>query len=168
MAAAIAAIRAALGRIGFSIESAEFLTNVQGFNTLEKFMVLTDDEVDHLGSVLRKPGGTIQQGPNRVTHPGFSVSYVAIKQLKLMNYYLRFMEKTSRVVTPAEITEQNILRMMRYREWEEDHKDPEEPELSFKDTQWARTIETLEEYFHNCLGPYVQSQDIYKMPMVWI
>ena len=42
--------------------------------------------------------------------------------------------------------------MIRYREWEEDHEDPEEPERSFKDTQWARAIETLEEYFHNCLG----------------
>ena len=116
--------------------------------------VLTDDEVDHLvlGSILRKPGGTIERNGAQVAHPGFSVSYIVIKQLKLMNYYLRFMEKTSRNAAPADITEQNIHRMMRYREWEEGHKDPEEPELSFKDTQWARAIETLEEYFHNCLG----------------
>ena len=141
--AAANAIRTALGRVGFSPPSVAFLTDEQGFNTLNKFKVLTNDEVDHLGSVLRKPGGTVERNGVQVPHPGFSISYVAIKQLKLMNYYLRFMEKTSRTITPADITEASILRMMRYREWEEDHKDPEEPELSFKDTQWARTIETL-------------------------
>ena len=83
--AAVNAIRAALVRIGFSVPSAEFLTNVQGFDTMDKFKVLTDDEVDHLESILRKPGGTIQRQGVDVAHPGYSVSYVAIKQLKLNN-----------------------------------------------------------------------------------
>ena len=77
-------------RKSFTSSIVRFLTDVQGFNTLNKFKVLTDDEVDHLGLVLRKPGGMIQRQGQEVTHPGFSVSYVAIKQLKLMNYYLRF------------------------------------------------------------------------------
>ena len=65
--ATIAAICAALTRIGFSTQTATFLTDVQGFDSLNKFKVLTDDEVDRVGSVLRKPGGTIMRDGNQVT-----------------------------------------------------------------------------------------------------
>ena len=93
-------VRNALVRMGFDEDQSIFLTDNQGLGTLSAYSFLTDKDVDNLGSVIRKPGGTIRRGTRDVPNPGFSVSYVALKNLKLMCFFIRFKERTSRTIGP--------------------------------------------------------------------
>ena len=152
--AEIAAIRTALVRIGFAQNVAEAITDAQQMTTLDDFKLFTDEEAVNLCRAIRKPGGQIPN-PNaaaggNIPNPGHPVSLKAENNLKLMCYFLRHKERTSRPVTAAEITVDNIRALRGCRQWEEGHEDPAAPELSFKD--WTRTIETIEDYLRGCLG----------------
>ena len=46
--AAIAAIRTALGHLGFTGAAQTFIMDAQGLDTLEEFCILTDSEVESL------------------------------------------------------------------------------------------------------------------------
>ena len=52
----MAAIQAALSRIGFTAVAALSITDTQGYDTLNEISVLTDDEVENLCRVVRRPG----------------------------------------------------------------------------------------------------------------
>ena len=53
----VAAICTALGRLGFSVTAAAFITDQQQMETLEELEVLTDSEVENLCKVCHRPGG---------------------------------------------------------------------------------------------------------------
>ena len=99
--------------IGFTQEQATFLTNQQGLDSLASHGHLTDKDVDNLGQVFGKPGGTVERDVVEVQNPGFNVGHVALKSLKLMCFFTRFKERTSRPVTPADITVDNIRTMIK-------------------------------------------------------
>jgi hypothetical protein len=159
------AIRAALGRLGFSAAASTFIVDNQGMDTLDEFKILKDTEVEDLCKVVRRPGGTIPNPnpavgqPQEIPNPGINVTLRASNNLKLMCYFLRFKERTSRPVTAADITLDNIRALRDHKTWEESHEDVTAPELSFKD--WPRTIEALEEYLRGCLGTT-------KLPLAYI
>ena len=52
-------VRNALARMGFDEDQSILLTDNQGLGTMSAHAYLTDKDVDNLGSVIRKPGGTI-------------------------------------------------------------------------------------------------------------
>ena len=52
-------MRAAMVRIGFSEQAAQALVEDQGIATLEEIRLLSDDEIESLCKVIRRPGGTI-------------------------------------------------------------------------------------------------------------
>ena len=150
------AIRGALGRLGFTAEASIFITDVQGMDDLGEFTLLTNEEVEGLCKVVRRPGGTIpnpQVGaglPATIPNPGLQVSLRAENNLKMACYYLRFKEKTSRAVTPAQITLPNVRALKDHREWEKTHDDVEAPEINLRD--WPRIIESIEEWLRGCSG----------------
>ena len=55
----MAAIRNALGRIGFNEQAQTRIVDVQGMDTLGKFALLSDDAVALLCCKLSSPGGII-------------------------------------------------------------------------------------------------------------
>ena len=57
----IPAMRAAIVRIGFSDQAAKALLEEQGIATLVEIRLLSDDEIESLCKVIRRPGGTIAQ-----------------------------------------------------------------------------------------------------------
>ena len=65
--AAVQAIRDAYGRLGFAADAAVILTDVQGIDSIDELVLLTDAEVGNLCKVARHPGGTV---PN----PNFDVN----------------------------------------------------------------------------------------------
>jgi len=67
-----------------------------------------------------------------------------------MCFYLRYRDRTSRPLDPALITLDNVRGVKYLKEWEEEHKDVEKPELNSKD--WPKTIEAIEEWLRGCLG----------------
>ena len=64
----VVALRAALARLGVSAEAARFITDDQGLDTLDELKVLTNDEIESLRKVVRRPGGTAPK-PN-AGYPG--------------------------------------------------------------------------------------------------
>ena len=55
----VVALCTALTRLGFSAKGAGFITDDQGLDTLDELKVLTNDEIESLSKVVRRPGGTI-------------------------------------------------------------------------------------------------------------
>ena len=58
-------------------------------------------------------------------------------------YYLRFKDRTSRVVGAPDINLVNVRRLRNHRDWEKSHKDVDAPDLIRRD--WSRNIESIEE-----------------------
>ena len=151
MAMNAAAIRTALGRIGFSVEARNAIVNEQEINTLEELRLLDDDAVSSLCRVVRRPGGHIvNQAGNNIADYGIKVSMRAETNLKLACYWLRHKERVSRDVAAADFTLDNVRSITQLRVSEEAHEDPEPPTVNIKD--WAKTFDALKDYFRSCLG----------------
>ena len=113
-----AAIQAALGIMGFPIASQYFICVTQGMLTLDEFALLDDDEVENLIKVIRRPGGlmvnpnaAVAGQPPTIPNPGMTVTLRATNNLKLMCYYMKHREKTSRVLDPALVTLDAVRRL---------------------------------------------------------
>ena len=84
------ALRADLARLGLSAKSDGFITDDQGLETLDGLKVLTNDEIERLCKVVRRPGGTVPN-PNAgdpgqtatLSNPGEQVPLLAELKLKL-------------------------------------------------------------------------------------
>ena len=79
--AAVAAMRTALTRLGFTQDVAATITNVQGVDSIGELKFLNDKEVENLCNNIRKPGGMmpnpnagIQGEPAMIRNPGQGVS----------------------------------------------------------------------------------------------
>ena len=67
-------------RLGFSPNAAKLLIREQGLDSPDRLRVLTDENVDDICNVMRKPGSKNVDGtPNR----GQQVSVIAQENLKL-------------------------------------------------------------------------------------
>jgi len=144
-----------------------FITDDQDMNSFDEFKLTTNKEVESLCKVVRRPGGMIANpmagDPNQpqvIPNPGLPVSQRVDNNLKLMCFYLRYQDWTSRPLDPALVTLDNVQGITYLsREWEEDHQDVEKPELNAKD--WPNTIEAIEEWLHGCLG-------VTKIPLAYV
>ena len=154
------ALRALLTRIGFSQEAAATITSNdgQGMDSLDEFSFLDNKAVETLCQVVRKPGGTIANPrarvngqPARIPNPGTNVPLKAQDNLKLLCYWLRFKQNTSRKPTAAEITLATVREIRDHRDWQDEHSDPDDMPTIGKD--WNKNIDLMEEYFRACLGP---------------
>jgi hypothetical protein len=166
MAANLAAIRTAMERLGFSNAAAEFIVTEQNLDDLAEFALLTDAEVENLCKVIRRPGGVIPNPnaaaagqPATVANPGIAVSLRAENNLKLACYFLRYKQRTSRTVAPADITLDAVRAFREYKEWEEEHTDVDPPEINAKD--WPRTMDAIDEWLRGCLG-------VTKIPLAYV
>ena len=162
----VVALRAALARLGFSAASCTFITDSQGLDSLDELKLLTDSEIESLCKVVRRPGGTMANPaagaagqPALIPNPGLPVQLRAELNLKLACYFLRYKDRTSRDVLAADITLPNVREFRNHREWEDDHKDVDAPELNSRD--WPRTIEGIEEWLRGCLG-------VTKTPLAYV
>ena len=173
MAVNLAALRAALVRMGTTAEVANEITATQGIDTIKELCILTDDKVETLCHAIRRPGGLM---PNpafnaaggaatalaaaQITNTGHVISARAENNIKLAAYFLRFKERTSRAPDTASITLGNVHSLLDHKKWEETHDDVDAPTLDKKD--WSRTIEAIEEWFRGCLG------DSSKIPLAYV
>ena len=140
----VAQIRAALTRMGFSAAAAAVATGREGMNTLEEYFILTDEEVESLCRVIRKPGG--DEG-------GEVVALRAENNLKLMCFYIRYMKYTSRPLVVTDLTLTNVRGLRPHKVWQEECEAPEQKEMEFSHkTNWPMTIEAMEEHLKSVLG----------------
>ena len=129
--AAIAAMRTALTRLGFTQEVANMITNVQGVDLIDELKFLDDKGVEGLCNNIRKPGGmmpnpdaALQGEPAMVCNPGQGVLACAENNLKLCCYFIRHHERISRSVTADQITLANVRALRDLSDAEMDHVDP--------------------------------------------
>ena len=176
MAANLAALRAALVRMGTTAEVANEITATQGIDTIEELRILTDDEAETLCHAIRCPGGLMPNPafnaaggaatavaagiPAQITHTGHVISARAENNIKLSAYFLQFKERTSRAPDAANITLANVRSLLDHMKWEETQDDVDAPTLDEKD--WPHTIEAIEEWFRGCLG------DSLKIPLAYV
>ena len=116
-----AVMRATMTRIGFTAAGAIAIVDDQGLDTLAEIQLLTDDEIESLCRVVRRPGGMVPgvgAGAAAVQNPGVQVNQHAEGHLKLMAFYLRHQARVSRVATPPDITLDSIRTVRELREFE--------------------------------------------------
>ena len=156
--AAVAAMRTAYGRLGFTAEAAAAITDHQDIDSCEELGFLTDVEVESLCKAVRRPGGTIVNPdagiagqPANIPNPDIQVSLRAENNLKLAAWLVRHKIRTSRDIAPADITLQAVRAIKELRQAEENWEAPtDSPVINYKD--WPKTMEGIVEYLHTCPG----------------
>ena len=153
--AAVNAMRTMFHRIGFTLTASQVIVDNQGMDSLEEIRLLSDDEIENLCNVIRRPGGTIP-GPAPdappVNNPGSPVSLQAENHLKLLAFFLRYQVGVNKVTVPADITLETIREFRQLRDFESTYKTPDDPPTINAILDWPKTMESLSEYLRSYLG----------------
>ena len=162
--AAQAAMRTMYARIGFTAAAAQVIVDEQGLDSLDEVKLLTDDEIESLCKVIRRPGGSIPgaAGAAPVANHGTPVNLRAENHLKLLAFYLRHQDRISRQVEVANITLDTIRAIRELREFESSYSTPKDttaPVINAKD--WPKTMEAIQEYLCSYLGEH-------KIPLAYV
>eukprot|EP00804_Cyclotella_cryptica_P003089 CCRYP_006074-RA/>CCRYP_006074-RA protein AED:0.29 eAED:0.04 QI:0/0/0/0.75/0.33/0.5/4/0/1079 len=137
-----------LERMGFTPEAAQLVTGDQGIDSVDELRNLDDDKASNLCRVLRRPGGTNAAG---AADPGTKVSARAEDNLKLAIYYVKHQDRVSRAVNVGEITLTNVCKLIKQRDTERNHTDPDTPPM-IDSKDWPKTMEAVEEYLRQFRG----------------
>ena len=133
-------------RLGFTTTTANAIICDQGIDSLEEVCLLEPSDVETLCKTICHPGGTIWHGNQDVPDPGISVSAFAESNLKIAAWYLMHMHshvQCTRVL--ADITRDTIHPFHEQMHNEANYEPPTElPKID--DCDWAKIIETMEEY----------------------
>jgi ribosomal protein S13 len=161
--AAINAMRTMLQRIGLSAAASQVIVDEQGLDSLNEIKLLTDDEIESLCKVVRRPGGTVP-GPNPgdapVNNPGTPINLRAENHLKLLAFFLRHQDRVSTTTQVADITLDTIRAFRELRDFESTYKAPDDPPaINAKD--WPKTMESVHEYLRSFLGDQ-------KIPLAYV
>jgi hypothetical protein len=110
----IAAFRASLVRLGFSVPASAHITTDAGQDlSFEDLVDLVEDDITVLCNSVRRPGGTIPNpnagaAPNipvMIPNPGIPVSALAERRMKITTYLARlYAHRIYCTLTPANIT----------------------------------------------------------------
>ena len=126
-----AAIRVMLERIGFTNAAAQEIVGDQGINSVDELRTLDGGMAETLCKVLRRPGGTTEEG---APDPGIKVSARVEENLKLAIYYVKYQERVSRNVVIADMTLARIHGLVKQKETEKNHTKPDiSPNIDAKD-----------------------------------
>ena len=162
--------------MGFTPAVATFVTDTQGMNDLEEFLLMDDEGVRTLCKAIRHPRGQVPNPafaatgtaaataaagiPANISNPGYIVSTRGETNLKLMCYFLRYHRPTSHNTEAAVIMLAAVRSMKTHKDWESNHVDVEAPELNDKD--WTQTFEAIDKWLHGCLGEFS------KIPLAYV
>jgi hypothetical protein len=98
-------------------------------------------KVTTLCKTMHKPGGAVV---------GQAITLTSESNMCLLCFYLRHLKRCSHSAIVGQMTLQAIRNLQSQRDQENDHKEPESPVIDSKD--WARTMESIGEYFGSCLS----------------
>jgi len=151
-------MRQALVRLGFSNEAASDVTNIQGIDNAGELVILSDEEIENLCRIIRKPGGQIEiagdgNDVEQVPNPGNAVPLRAENNLKLARYWLLHQQRTSNwPVQLNSITLENVRSLKPLRDTELAYKRPEDKAPRMNERNWPKTLESVSEYLKTILG----------------
>ena len=91
------------GTLNISIQATQDALIIQGLDSTDAFRQLTDQDIKDLCDACRKPGGTIvnpnaaaPNAPAHIPNPGVALSFVSMKRLRMLRYYVHHMERIQR------------------------------------------------------------------------
>ena len=154
---AIPVMRVAMVRIGFSEQAAQALVEEQGIATLDEIRLLSDNEIESLCKVIRRPGGRLPPaagaaaGAAQIPNPGVQVNLRAAMNLKLLYFYLRHQVRVSRTVAVASVTLETITTIRELLEFKSTYKNPDELPVINPAKDWPKTMEAIDEYLRSVL-----------------
>lgn len=164
------AMRGLFVRLGLSQPAAHFVVHDQSINQLSILQRLSDDEIDSLCRICRKPGGQIIN-PNAgnpgetdvITNPGISVAALHTENIKLAAFYLRLMANVSRARVFADVTLTNIEAARNYKEEIEAHENLKITDApTLKPTKVFEFFTELREYAFDMVG------SVSKIPIAYV
>ena len=152
------ALEAALGRLGWSSTGQSMTVEEQQIDSVEELSLLTDDCVENLCKVIRRPWRTMKN-PNagqdgqaaRIPSTGTQISQRAEGNMQLTCYYLRHQIKISRKVDAAGITLEAVRGLRDMRDSELPYKDPTVPPI-INENHWPKTTENIAGYLGSYMG----------------
>ena len=135
--------------------------NDQGLTRIDDFIGLTNQDIKNLCDNIRKQGGTIPNPnatvagqPPTITNPGQPISFVSIKRLRMLNYYLHHLRRIQRDSNEGEALPARLTMIWNLKE---DEKPLEDDDLDLPpkmtDIKTVRsTLEDLDNYLSRRLG----------------
>ena len=132
-------LRTLYTRFGFDAAAADYCIDKQKLSTLDALSELEEEDVEHICKLCRKPGGTIPNpdfvalsaadkatytGSRTISNPGIEVSLKEEGNLKLVCFFLRFKNMTSRSMAPAQVTVATVNTLRSYKKEVDKHENP--------------------------------------------
>ena len=153
----LVAMRTMFGRLGFSDDATHAMADAEGQNldNLDDFAQLTDTEVESLCAIVRRPGGTVDDGHGvQIPNRGVNVSFLSEKKFKLAVYFVKHKRRCSEAVAINDITVANITALQSLYDQEKAHKEPDitEAEKIIDKRNWNKTFENLDDFIGKHLG----------------
>jgi hypothetical protein len=153
MAANLAALCAALQRVGVAAPVTNNITDIENIDSLEELKLLRSDHVETLCQTIHNPGGLVNNPkagiagqPQQIRNPGRHVSARAEKNMRLTTYYLRHQDRTSRTVEAAYITLLTIRPMTDLIEHEKAHDNLDKLQKYDDPNKMVAFLETFQNY----------------------
>jgi hypothetical protein len=152
----VTTLRTMLQHLGFSDDSATYLTGTCGIDSLDEIAYLDGvDDVDTMIKGVMNPGGTVTTGTGSAAvtsfNNGIPFSSRAVANLKLCVYYMKY---TERVPCKPVVKSISLTLFRSYRDQQRHEasfkKTTEEPVTNNKDC--PRTLETIKEYLASQYG----------------
>jgi len=150
-------VREALQRLGFSERASRKVVEQQGIANGNDIKLLKDDDCADICRILRKgnseDGSATRTGSRSSSGSGaVSISQKAENNFKLLSYYGRYLDRTSRPFGLSQVTADHVQALRTLKDSEKNHEDPTVPALDLRTNNWPGTFETMERYFADCLG----------------
>ena len=142
------------GTLNISEQATRDALNIQGLDSTDTFRHLTDQDIKDLCDACRNPGGTIvnpnaaaPNAPAHIPNPGIALSFVSVKRLQMLQYYIHHMERIQRMFQFNQATMQRLQDIWAIHEDKEnEHDDPDLPD-KLSDVKNVRSmLEDLDNY----------------------
>jgi hypothetical protein len=136
----------------------------QGLTTVNDVTSLSEDDIEDVCKIVRRPGGTIPnpafgQGARRgaqpptLPNPGLPIGHLHEKRLKMLRYFVFHLQRVQRDFDPAVATMDILQDVYRLEEVdEEDQKNPSLPDKLMKTEKVREVIENVESVLLNMKG----------------
>ena len=163
MAAELNALKTTLGRIGFSVDARDAITDpaVQGISYMATLVSLDDDDdATTICNAIWKPGGTIPNlnaaagAPATIPNPGIPIPIIAQQYFSLAIYYLRYRDRVSRPKVFADITRDAINALRSQKLLEDNHVDPDPMLPLKKDGSDAKMVDFIRDDFPTYISQF--------------
>ena len=138
--------------------------NAQGLVSIGDFNGLKEDDIAEIRANARKPGGTVPNPdynaanpvpgvPITITNPGVLVGHVLEKRLKMLGYYVQYLNKVDREFSAATATLAQIQGLYRLKEADDEYDNEIELPEKLTNVENIRVVlEDLDDYLERKRG----------------